>query len=109
MHVGAVAEVEADRLHDPEGGAGGEHVGRCQHAGVLVDDRCCGGVGHGIQVALDRGPGVLAVLWKYGVGSMVGSVVLTLAAMSAMYCWCSLTSSRVPSRPRWPPMKCFHG
>ena len=30
VHLGAIAEVEADRLHDPEGGAGGEHVSRRQ-------------------------------------------------------------------------------
>src|SRR5258707_6469476 len=36
VNLGAVAEVEADRLHDPEGCARGEHVGRRQHAGVLL-------------------------------------------------------------------------
>jgi hypothetical protein len=25
-----------------------------------------------------------------------------------MYCWNKVTSSRVPSLPRRPPMKCFH-
>ena len=41
--------------------------------------------------------------------SALGDFVLALAAMSAMYCWCRVTSSRLPSRPMWPPMKCFHG
>src|SRR2546430_13135490 len=31
MHLGAVAEVEPDRLHHPEGRALGEDVGRCEH------------------------------------------------------------------------------
>jgi hypothetical protein len=46
---------------------------------------------------------------KNGVGSTVSIAVLTLASISAMYCWCRVTSSRVPSRPMCPPMKCFHG
>src|SRR5690349_6739558 len=35
VHLAAVAEVEADRLHHPERGAGGEHVDRRHPAGVL--------------------------------------------------------------------------
>src|SRR4030081_2705608 len=38
-------------------------------------------------------------LTKNGVGSTVSIAVLTLAAISAMYCWCRSTSSRVPSLP----------
>ena len=48
-------------------------------------------------------------LTKYGMGSTLSSAVLELAAMSAMYCWCAAMSSRVPSLPICPPMKCFHG
>ena len=40
MDVGGVAEVEPDRLHHPEGGARGEHVGRREDAGVLLHDGC---------------------------------------------------------------------
>jgi hypothetical protein len=42
--------------------------------------------------------------WKNGVGSTLGSASLTQDSMSAMYCWCRITSSRVPSLPRWPPI-----
>src|SRR6266536_2145370 len=109
VNLGAVAEVEADRLHDPERGARGEHVRRRQHAGVLGDDGRGGAVGQLVKVGFHRGPDVLPVLWKYGVGSTVASACLALASMSATYCWCTTMSSRVPGRPRWPPMKCFHG
>src|SRR5260221_6881973 len=44
---------------------------------------------------------------KYPVGSALASASRALASISAMYCWCSTMSSRVPSRPRCPPMKCF--
>ena len=37
--------------------------------------------------------------WKYGVGSTVASAVRVFSEMSAMYCWCSLTSSRVRAGP----------
>src|SRR2546421_12804131 len=62
VNLGAVAEVEADRLHNPEGCARGEHVGRRQHARVLLDDRLSGGGRGYIQKAPHGGPGVLAVL-----------------------------------------------
>ena len=52
-------------------GAGGEHVGGRQHAGVLLDDRCGGGGGDGVEVALHRGPGFSPYFMKYGVGSRV--------------------------------------
>src|SRR5262249_60410156 len=35
VHVRSKAEVEPDRLHDPERGARCEHVGRGEHAGVF--------------------------------------------------------------------------
>src|SRR5439155_12126560 len=47
--------------------------------------------------------------WKYGVGSTVSIAVLELAAMSAMYCWCRVTSSGVASLPGWPAMQVFQG
>src|SRR2546426_12104204 len=37
VNLGGEAEVEAQRLHHPERRARGEHVGRGQHARVLVD------------------------------------------------------------------------
>src|SRR5829696_3183490 len=37
MYLGAVAEVEPDRLHDPEGCALGEDVRGREHARVLLD------------------------------------------------------------------------
>ena len=36
---------------------------------------------------------------KYGVGSRVSIAFRAAAAMSAMYSWCSVTSSRVPTAP----------
>src|ERR1700688_960193 len=62
VNVHAVAEVEADRLQDREGGGDGKHVDGAQHAGVLLDDGRGGGVGHRVQQALDGGPEVVAVL-----------------------------------------------
>src|SRR5215218_6123808 len=62
VHLGAVAEVEADRLHDPERRALGEHVGCREHAGVLLDDRGCGDGRDLVQIALHRCPAVRAVL-----------------------------------------------
>ena len=44
MHLGAVAEVEPDRLHHLERDIFREHVGRRQNAGVLL-----------ITLALDQG------------------------------------------------------
>src|SRR5919197_854735 len=70
VDLGAGAEVEADRLEDGEGGAGGErgHVGRRQNAGVLGDDRRGGVRGDGVEVAVHRGPGVRPVLAEVGGG-----------------------------------------
>ena len=66
VHPRAVAEVEADRLHHLERGAGGEDVGGREHARVLLDHRCgCGGRAL-VQAALERGPGVVAVLHEVG-------------------------------------------
>src|SRR5262245_63862690 len=61
MYLGAVAEVEPDRLHDLEGGAFGEHVGGGDHAGVLLDHGRGGGGGDLVQVALDGGPSIVTV------------------------------------------------
>src|ERR1700730_13785799 len=60
--LGAVPQVEADRLHYPERRARGEHVGRRQDAGVLLDDWCCGGGRRCVEKAPHGGPDVLAVL-----------------------------------------------
>src|ERR1700687_4923883 len=108
MDLGGDPQVKTNGLHDPEGGARGEHVGRGEHPRVLLDHGGRGRVRARVEVSLDGGPSVLPVLheersWIDGV-----SAFLTLASISAMYCWCSVTSSRVPSLPRWPPMKCFH-
>src|SRR6266480_1506259 len=62
VHLGAVAEVEPDGLHDPKSRARGEHVGRRQDTGVLLDDGCRGRVADSVEVALHSGPRVLAVL-----------------------------------------------
>src|ERR1700676_3078943 len=62
VNLGAVAQVKAERLHDMERRAGREHVGRCEHAGVLFDDRCCGSGGDRVQIAPYCCPRVLAVL-----------------------------------------------
>src|SRR5882757_9101655 len=56
VYVHAVAEVEADRLEDREGGGDGEHVHGAQHAGVLLGDGRGGSLRDRVQVALDRGP-----------------------------------------------------
>ena len=37
MNVGGEAEVQTDRLHDPEHGALGVDIGRSEHAGHLGD------------------------------------------------------------------------
>src|SRR5690348_9959913 len=62
VYPGAVAQVEAERLHDMERRAGREHVGRCEHAGVLFDDRRCGSGRDRVQITPYRGPSVLAIL-----------------------------------------------
>src|SRR3984893_1203885 len=64
MDIGAKAEVEPDRLHDPERGAPGVDVGRGKHAGVLLDDRCCAGVSPGVKKSTYRSPRIVAVLLK---------------------------------------------
>jgi hypothetical protein len=52
MHLGAVAEVEADRLHHLERDVLGEYVGCREDAGVLLDHgRGCVG-GALVEVAL---------------------------------------------------------
>src|SRR5712691_1746650 len=87
VNLGGVAEIETDRFHDPERCARGEYVGRPEYAGVLLDDRRCSGVRDRVEVLLDRGPGVLAVLLEIrrrvnrvdrclGVGGDVGHVLL---------------------------------
>ena len=64
VNLRAVAEVETDRLHDVERGALGEHICGRDHAGVLLDHgRGCRG-GDLVQVALQRGPDVLAIFEK---------------------------------------------
>src|SRR6202048_5418651 len=64
MNVGGKAEVEPDRLHDPEHGAPRFAVGRSDHAGVLLDDRCCAGVSPGVKQSTYRGPRIVVVLLK---------------------------------------------
>src|SRR5689334_359878 len=57
----AEAGVEAQRLHDLEGGGFGEvlDVGGGEHAGVFGDDGRGGAVGDGVEVGFDPGPEVL--------------------------------------------------
>jgi hypothetical protein len=62
MHVRAVAQVEPDRLHQPERDVRREHVGRPEHAGVLLDHGLRRQVAHRVEVALDARPCVRAVL-----------------------------------------------
>src|SRR5258708_3804626 len=64
MNVGGKAEVEPDRLHDPEHGAPRVNVGRGNHAGVLLDDRCRAGVSPGVKQSTYRGPRIVVVLLK---------------------------------------------
>src|SRR5580765_5518169 len=62
MHLGAVTEVEPDRLHHPERRALGEHVHGREHARVLLDDgRSCDRRDL-VEVALHRSPAVFPVL-----------------------------------------------
>src|SRR4029077_1950023 len=58
VHLQAVAAVEPDRLHEPERNVGGEHVGGCEHAGVLLDDGGCRRFADRAEVGLDGGPHV---------------------------------------------------
>src|SRR5439155_20167574 len=57
-------EVEADRLEDPYRGGGGEYIGGCQNACVLLDHWRGGGVSHRIEVPLYRGPAIVYVYHK---------------------------------------------
>src|SRR4051794_6034256 len=77
VHLGAVAEVEADRLHHPERRALGVDVRGGDHAGVLLDHGRGRYPGDLVQVALHRRPRVLAVLdevarWVHGVDRLPG-------------------------------------
>jgi pimeloyl-ACP methyl ester carboxylesterase len=56
VHPRAVAEVEPDRLHHPEGRALGEDVGGREHAGVLLDHGSGCSSDHLVQAALERCP-----------------------------------------------------
>src|SRR5712692_9995414 len=62
MDLGGEPQVKTIGLHDPEGGARGEHVGGGEHPGVLLDHGGRGRVGARVDVSLDGGPGVLPVL-----------------------------------------------
>src|SRR5438445_9759584 len=64
VHVRAKAEVEPDRLHNPEHGAPGVDVGRGKHAGVLLDNRCCASVSPGVKKSTYRSPRIVGVLPK---------------------------------------------
>ena len=86
---GKVTHVEPDRLHDPEHGAPREDVGRGKHAGVLLDDRCCAGVSPGVKKSTYRSPRIVAVVLKERCRVDADRAFLTLASISAMYCWCS--------------------
>ena len=73
----------------------GEHIGSCQNACALLDHWRGGSVSHRIEVPLYRGPVVLAVFDKK-----------RRRVDGAQGC---LTSSRVPSLPIWPEIRCVHG
>src|SRR6266542_1356058 len=66
VHRQAVAVVEPDRLHQPERDVRGKHIRSCQHAGVLLDDRGGRRLADCVEVALDAGPEVRAVLLEVG-------------------------------------------
>src|SRR6478735_6246328 len=94
VNLRADAEVEADRFQDHEGGAGGEHVRCGEHAGVFRDDRRGGVVGDRVEVGLDPGPLVGAVVHEVrrrvdggergsATGSDVGDVLLVQADVVA--------------------------
>src|SRR6267142_87293 len=62
MNLGAEAKVETDRLHHPEGRAGGKDIGGGEYSRVLLDHWRSGGIGAFIQIPLHRRPHVVAVL-----------------------------------------------
>src|SRR5258708_18244996 len=64
MNVGREAEVQTDRLHDPEHGAFGVDIGRGEHALVLLDDRSRCGLGPSVEKSSYRRPRIVAVLLK---------------------------------------------
>src|SRR6266446_8490426 len=66
MHPRGEAEVEAERLHDPERRAGGKDVSRGDYSRVLRDHWRGSGIGARIQITLDPCPRVLAVLLEIG-------------------------------------------
>src|SRR5438552_8191901 len=57
-------QVEANRLHDREGGALSVDIGGAEHAGVLLDNWCCAGVSPGVEKSAYRSPRIVAVLLK---------------------------------------------
>src|SRR5258708_4374934 len=68
VHVRGEAEVQTDRLHDPEHGAFGIDIRRGEHAPVLLDDRSRTGLGPGVEKSSYRSPRIVAVLLKEGCG-----------------------------------------
>src|SRR5207245_7827899 len=60
--IGGKPQVEANRLHDPEGGALGVDIGGAEHAGVLLDNWCCAGVSPGVGNSASRSPRLVDVL-----------------------------------------------
>src|SRR5260370_41830864 len=66
MHPRGEAEVEAERLHAPEGRAGGKDVSGGEYSRVLRDHWRGSGIGARIQITLDPCPRVLAVLLEIG-------------------------------------------
>src|SRR3979411_1978117 len=62
MDPGVSPQVKTNGLHDPEGGARGEHIGRGEHPRVLLDHGGRGRVRARVDVSLDAGPSVLPVL-----------------------------------------------
>lgn len=94
MDVHPVTEVEADRLQDREGSGVREHVHGPQHTGVLGDDGRSGSIGYRIQVALDRGPGVVG---DFLAGTPDGAPIATLRQSRRRPAagWASLTEAEM--------------